>query len=247
MFLGFFRNFPMGVLLGLLVATIAFLFLDDNYDKAWAKYFAYGVSALVGLLAAGLALLGVMSNIHTQISQEQERRSRAFIAARSTLPLALSNMGAISRRGIEICISKNCGDASFTELAKELAVDGETISTITRVIEFADEQSGERLGNIVGRHQMMVSRIVRWGASGHAPSRETLAKEAVNWAVQSHLIGDAFGFARGDEMQIPKELQNRSIESTFFLYLGIVINPNDYADLYQAVVRFKETGDTKLQ
>ena len=42
----YFTNFPMGVFLGVTIASVFYFALDNNYIEPWGKYFTYGVSAL---------------------------------------------------------------------------------------------------------------------------------------------------------------------------------------------------------
>lgn len=240
----FLRNFPFGVFLGVVVATIAFLVLDDNYSSGWAKYFAYGVTAILSLFAAALSLFGVFISIDNQRSLEAEKRRGALAAARATLPLALSNLIAISRKGIDYSLNEKEG-RSFNDLADELVLKPEFISILTRVIEFSDVASGERLSDIVRRHQVLTSRLRGWDDPHFGgPNEYNRAEAAANWAIQYRLVEDAFDYARGISETIPEQLSNKNIASLFWVSLGLTYS--DDSALGQAIIAVQEAPNPEL-
>ncbi|UWQ10478.1 hypothetical protein K3X41_11280 [Aliiroseovarius crassostreae] len=237
------KNTALGMFAGVVISTAFYLALDNNYSSELKENLAHGLTIVVTLFAAGLALAGVLATIQAQAKQEEDRRTKSLQAAKATLPLALSQLISISRRGIEICLDINCQDSTTTELLEQVRLGDLVLQSLKETIEYSDEVSAQRLASIVAMYQVLDARLGSFLTEEY-PTDFQRAHAAVKWATLYSKIEDAFDFARNEADHISPKLTRQSTYGIFHVLL--MINLWDHPELEKEINRVAELDDPEV-
>lgn len=228
----FLLNFPLGLLVGFLLAMTT-LWLVDTTSLVWIKENAAAlISGMVTLFAAILAVAGVLTNIENQNNQASIASSRSLAAAKSILPLALSQMSPIAKRGAEICMSIRTGQNTGDTLVPQVSLPSEIIPAIKEAIEHSTQVNGERLANLIRTYQVLASRTERWLNEEYVPLLQHY-DQAVNWAILCRLIEDCFEYSRNEVEGIPTVLSEPNLRRFFSVTLQA--SESDLAQVMPAI------------
>jgi len=248
------KNVSIGALLGSFVGIGFIVFVDAEIDPDLKRYGTYGITAIVSLAASALALAGVLANIETARTIENDRRTSDLKAAQSVLPLALTRFIEIA----EIGIHRSCSpDAYFHDaenlkaLRRDLHLDTEIIEILKDCIRSSDAGSREWLSNIVAHYQVCRSRMIGFvGDKNRAVRPSNKADSASDWIVLRALIQHAYGFARGadripetmssDEISVPMNLHLADSELNKALAETVTLVAQNYSPLDASAFSFRK-------
>jgi hypothetical protein len=210
----FLLNFPLGVLCGT-VLTLTMLWASELTRAEDINRMIPGLfGALVGLIAATLALAGVLSNIENQNLIAAEIRRKDLAAWRATLPLVLSKLVSISRNGMLAALRK--GDAarwSQSTLEDKLELTSNQMEVLRNSIKYSGEESAAWLAVLIARYQVYLSRSHDLMSSD---SKFEKLDTALDWATLYALAEHCFSFARGETDKIEDRLDSSRIRSAFW-------------------------------
>lgn len=214
----FLKNFPLGIFLGT-VTTLTFVwFWDSNLSATIERNISSLFGAIVGLIAATLVVAGVLSNMANQNHLVDKQRRAKLSAAKAVLPLVLSQMAAVARRGAEISIAQNVAAVTREGVAAELTMPKETITSLQSTIEQSDRQDGQRLANLIRYYQVAHSRTTQHILENNFQHRTNL-DFALDWAVLYRLVEDCFEFSRQEAPHIPDRLDRLELRVFFSVNL----------------------------
>lgn len=210
-------NFPLGLCLGAVAAFSVAWLVDAEFKSELLNRLGPSVlSALTTLLAAAIAVTGVLRNIENQNNLAEQARQRKLAAARAVLPLSLSEF-------YKVC------DNHLTRLAngERTVVDGQpelsstSHETLKLVIENADPVTQKSLAFLLMCYQVVIARYHDEQASDlEEPKTEasiTLAKynqaAALGlWASLKALVSVQFEYARKGEEGDRAEIAMKTFE-----------------------------------
>lgn len=207
----FLKNFPLGVFLGSVLSLLLCAAFDSEIRDDITKLYTFVFSALIALLAASVALSGVLASLQHQNEILEKERERKLLATRALMPQVLSDVCDIARRGMINC--KSAGQSPPKGLDQEfvdnsildIAMSDEMMSIFRDLIEFSTGTTAKRIQGILSEHQVFQSR---WRS--HVietqnimyPKEHTVAERFTEWAYLGALAASAFPYARGESDQI---------------------------------------------
>ncbi len=210
----YFSRFPFGLFVGLISAiSLAWIF-DAGFSKIAIENFVGLSGILAALLAGFLALSGISWQINSSEEIDKRRLAAERLAANSVLPLALSQMTPVAKRGAEICMDMHTGQVLNEALTLQISLPAEVIPAIKEAIKHATPHNGERLANLVRVYQVLFVRTEHWLQEGYSPQL-TQYDQAVAWAVLYRLIEDCFDYSRNEVSDIPSSLTNPNLHRFF--------------------------------
>ena len=98
-------NFPPGLFLGAAAAFLVSWLIDEGVTSALVLQTTYVFQALLGMIAAAIALAGTLKNINNQQEMAERARLSDLKAAKAVLPLALTKMVHVGRSGVDFVLS----------------------------------------------------------------------------------------------------------------------------------------------
>lgn len=238
----FLKNFPFGVFVGAISALMLCWVFDADIREDMTKLYTFVYSALIGLLAASVALSGVLASLHHQSTLRDEERERKLSAARAFLPQALSDMCEVARNGMlnsQIAGVKQGKDLESTFVSSSLndiRLNDEIVSVFKDIIEFSDANAGRRIQGILSEHQVLQARwngYIRDRDNMLSPSRSDFTQRICHWALLHALTASAFPYARQETNDVEVPVDERVISSTLRT-AGIYLN-EDESDLHNAI------------
>ena len=144
----------LGLTLGFISSTALFWALDETTGLV-QKYLPEQITHIVTLTAAALALVGISRQIQSNVELTEKNRLAKLDAAKSTLPLVLSNIYDLCRQRY---YSVAYGRREPAENARWEMTDFE-ISTLKDCIEHSIGFEKELMQQIIRVYQVLV---VRW-------------------------------------------------------------------------------------
>lgn len=231
----FLKNVAFGIFLGAeLSLTLAF-FLDTDVSAELKRLYTYIFSALASLLAASLALSGVLASIENQERIQSQIRERKFASARAFLPTALSNFIEISRNGILNCYSKTLAptrgsEEDFLRRLESITLSDEIIEVFREILEHTESDPvSRRIALILRNYQIYYSR---WrGISEHnVTGAKYIRQQAVAWAYLLALIESLFDFARDMADEPDDNITEETIRSALRRTLPVAVDTEAYDD-----------------
>jgi len=185
------NNIALGALLGTELTLIFACSMDWGMRASIEKHLGAAFSASATLLAATIAISGVLRSIEHQRLSSEYARHRSLAAAKSTLSLALVQLSDICLNGIRNSLGINSEGRTPDELLAGIQSSPEVLLTLKQCIEFADNASGDRLANLVRHYQVYRSRHI--GAMARdRPEHPERVESAADWAVLFRLVDDCF-------------------------------------------------------
>ena len=216
----FFRNFPLGVLIGSL-AILFLLWAIEGSNSSLIEEIAIKVYlGFVSLFAASLALYGVLTSIDNQNAITATANSRSLAAAKSVLPLSLSQMIEVAKRGSEISLDIGTSNLTIDELILQIQLPPQIIPVVKEAIQHSSPQNGERIANLIRTHQVVAARTERWLTENYRPLLQNYTN-SINWAILCRLIEDCLEYSRAETSEIPKNLTNPNLRGFFAVKLHL--------------------------
>ncbi len=240
----YFTNFPLGMLLGVILATIAFFALDYDYLAKWDKYFTYGISALIALLGAGIATASVLANIQ----MDEQRRKNAQRADRYSLNLPLSNLLHACKKAIIFSLDETLTDPQTAENRfRQIPLSTSDTKAIQAAIESASPENAERLANLIRHYQVYLSRLesiveglapkplpnLQRGLIKSKVTEQDRVNCAADFAVLWRLTEDVLLYARGDCDKISPRIKNTKLSGIF--YVDLLLDRGDQNGILSAL------------
>jgi hypothetical protein len=198
--------------------------LDLGVGEDFKEYVAAALGGIGALGAAWLALLGVQRQIRHASELEDRRRKASLMAAKTVLPLALSDMAALSSNNARLNFNPGALLGSHSPARSLRELDGETLTVLRDCIEFADPIDGQALGDIIRTYQVL------WARAGHRnrsrklePYKEDIASdhdmlvEALNWAALYAMVNRTFAYGRGEAENIAVVFEQDAVKSALQL------------------------------
>jgi hypothetical protein len=221
------KTFLDGIALGAFIVLLAFFLAAAFFglQPFGSKADSYIQTLMTCLATAGtgyLAIRGIREQIQSNVENELARRAERLRAAKATLPLALSELVRNSR---EMLTAVFMGHFSKADIIVKNFNASEILDILTKCIQYSDQQSGDRIAQIIRYIQVLTARtdarlfrnqiptnVRDWGLVGH-----DRIDFAIHWAVLSAICTSAFGFARGSQSQIPAAIELKAVYGTFFV------------------------------
>lgn len=236
-----FLNLPLGVFIGTVSTLFLVWALDSDLSDTIERISVSLFGAWVGLISAGLAVAGVLTNIANQNATAERNREQDLAAWRSVLPIALSDLIRISREGMHAAVRSE-GYATLTndELMQRIEADSKILETLRNCIKSTDSESARWLSVLAYRYQVYVSRSQRLMDSPNIPNFDV----ALDWATFHALVEHCFPFSRGAKSSIPRTMDSTRIQSAFWLS---DIEPTDDRKFHTLVSgRIQRYGDSPV-
>jgi len=210
-------NFPLGLFLGAVTAFSVAWFVDAEFKSELLGRLAPSVlSALTTLVAAAIAVTGVVRNIENQNNLAEQTRQRKLAAARAVLPLSLSEF-------YKVCDSHltRLANDERTVIGGQAELSATSQETLKLVIENADHVTQKSLGFLLMCYQVVVARYHDEQASDpEAIETEASIKLAKYsrasalglWASLKALVAVQFEYARKGEERDRADMAARTFE-----------------------------------
>jgi hypothetical protein len=235
----FLSNIVLGILLGSIFAFSIALVFDADIQDGLKKFYTSLLTSITTVIAAVFALSGVLANIDNQNIIANQSKSRSLAAAKAVLPLALSQMSAVARRGSSISLDISTSNQSAELLISQLKLPAEIIPAIRDSIQHSNQCNGERLANLIRTYQVLFSRSERWLREAYRPLLQQY-DNSVDWAIFYRLVEDCYEYARAESQDIPVELSDPKLQGFFAVIMRV--SPSDLAQVMPAILRREEAG-----
>lgn len=234
-------GFALGVLVGSLFLIVLFWASENSASELISSNFVQFATILSSIFAAWLALRGIRAQVETSWEQERARRGASLAAAKASLPLALSQLHGIAKRGAEVNLRLQNGK-DCSRIAEELQLPHEAISVLKQNIEYASEVNAQRISALIRNYQILNSRTIEWVNE----NRETEAfnlEGALDWVVLLRMIGNCFEYARDQSDEVSDNLENLNLAGFFIVQLGV--DESDRDGLHEAIIRREASLDPR--
>jgi len=228
------RNTAFGIFIGFESALVICLLAD--LDLVSSSSLVTGTAALFG---ATLAVFGVLTTIDNQNKLFSEQKRSSLRAAKATLPLTLRRLAHVTKIGAKLTATGELKGKSIDTILAKLSVSNEVIRSLQSAIEFASEDDGEKLANLIRSYQVLNSRTERLVTEKHG-ALKTDPDLAVQWAVLYRQIGDCYKYARGESEAISGQLSELELNSFFLVALLL---PNAVVESLATTIKKIEASD----
>jgi hypothetical protein len=218
---GFTDGIALGAFLTLLVLFIfAALFHLQLFGTNHDTYIQTLITSIATAATGYLAIRGIREQIQKNAEAEEQRRQESLRAARATLPLALAEVVETSRSILKAIFAGQLEPAE--KHLQSLTLSG-LIETLTKCIQYSDNQSGDRLAQIIRYIQVLRARFDKKYFKSAIPENECdwvkvghgRLDYAIGWAVLDALCTSAFSYARGSKEQIPARIEKEAVYGAF--------------------------------
>lgn len=214
----FLDGLALGLLLGFVIST-GTLWLIDSTQSVVREFFDDHLTHFFTLTAAGLALWGVSRQIQSNVDLAEHHRKAKLDAARSTLPIVLSNIHEMCDAR---CDAIARGDKARPE-DKHWEITDFELSTLRSCIEHAEGTEKRLMQQIIRVYQVL---IARWRRSKFADlfSSDVLDEgdhrrldqldqfnALLNWFTLRAISDALFDYARGEDSNPNKEDMKKSV------------------------------------
>lgn len=216
----FLDGLAFGLLLGFIISTGS-LWLIDSTRGVVREFFNVHLTHFVTLIAAGIALWGVSRQIQSNFDLAEKQRKAKLDAARSSLPIVLSN---IHRMCEARCDAVSFGNKARPEHGPWEITDFE-LSALRSCIEHADGIEKELMQQIVRVYQILIARW-RGLEVTNLFTADVLSQDDHRFIVRLEqfyamrdwitlmAIGDSlFSYSRGEESNPDREKMKQSVFS----------------------------------
>ena len=200
-----FTGLPLGMALGFILSTLIYGLMDSTTGIV-QSFISEQVTSIVMLIAAGIALYGISVQIQSNINAGEKIRMAKLDAAKSILPIVLSNISQLSK---ERYFAAACGRKKKSGKWRWEMTDTE-LTTLKECIEHSFGVEKEIMLHICRIYQIL---IVRWDNmqfvdlfNMEASSKDNRKQDDLdwqfttiqNWAVLEALACSLFNYARGE-------------------------------------------------
>ena len=227
----FTENVAIAAFLGCLLGMAYVALLSSGYEENVIKFGTYGLTVLASLFASGLALAGVFANIHHQTSQADQKHQKALAASKAVLPIALTEVTARCRRGIEIRLKHNVDDHLPQQLLEQITLTETSLKILQSNVETANDENEKAISDAIARYAAMTARYgsrdnyftQRMESFDDVSGHEGLGA-AIAWAEVLLRFENCADYARGKNGVISTSINADEIVRLFELkmdYLGV--------------------------
>jgi hypothetical protein len=190
----FLQNFPFGIFLGFIAAMGLFWFLGADLSEDLTRYGTYILTALASLLASAVAFATVIWN------GEKQREQRLF-ASRASLPMALSSLIDLSKRGIDYSLRDNAflnNPSNAREVEKSLLIPSEIIGILKDCIENESDLDTQLwFARLLSSHQVYYARLTGLISDRYVRANDHYrVQHASEWCMFHALVEHLFDYAR---------------------------------------------------
>lgn len=201
----FLDGLALGLLLGFIISTVT-LWLIDSTKGMIHDFLGDHLTHFFTLAAAGLALWGVSRQIQSNVELAEHHRKAKLDAARSSLPIVLSNINEMCNAR---CDAISRGNKMRPE-NKHWEITDFELSTLRSCIEHAEGREKDLMQQIIRVYQVLVAR---WRRSeftdlfssdvlpeGHHGlfERSKQFYAMLNWITLRAISDALFDYARGE-------------------------------------------------
>jgi hypothetical protein len=190
----FLKNFPFGIFVGFIAAMGLFWFLGADLSDDLTKYGTYILTALASLLASAVAFATVVWN-------GEKQREQHLFASRASLPMALSSLIDLSKRGIDYSLRDNAflnNPSNAREVEKSLLIPSEVMGILKDCIENeSDPDTQLWFARLLSSHQVYFARLTSLISDRHILANDLYrAQHASEWCMFHALVEHLFDYAR---------------------------------------------------
>jgi hypothetical protein len=191
---GFLQNFPLGIFLGFVAAIFLFWLLGADLSEDLTNYGTYLLTASASLLASAVAFATVIWN------GEKQREQRLF-ASRASLPMALSRLIDLSKRGIDYSLRDNAflnDPSNAREVEKSLLIPDGVMSILKDCMENeSDPDTRLWFARLLSSHQVYFARLTGMISDRNIRASDLYrAQHASEWCMFHALVEHLFDYAR---------------------------------------------------
>lgn len=162
----FLPNFASGLLLGAILSFALAAIIDSTVSESFIRFYYIAASAILTLIAASLALTGVLYSVSNQNRIAEQSVIRGNLAARSLLPIALDEVSSVAMNGVEysVKISSHMTLDDWYRLREEspnkLKLEKNTVDLLADFIRHNDGELeiNRRLSKILRDYQVQFTR-----------------------------------------------------------------------------------------
>jgi hypothetical protein len=226
-----------GFILGTFVSfLIIFIFNFDMIDSTFRENIFQLLGTFSTLFAGFLAYQGIQKQINQTRNDAEEAKKSKLRAARSALPITVSNLVYVSRSMIESFFGKSVYNDWYFD--KGGAISRDQMETLKQCIEYADDVTSDRLAHIIRLAQLLNARFeesyfkapVSQGDIKLTADEHSKLSYLVLWVVYDALLNSVFGFSRGVSEAVPPNIDPNGIYGVFSI-LGV--ERDDYPRLFE--------------
>ncbi|MBM2294193.1 hypothetical protein JQX09_19890 [Sulfitobacter pseudonitzschiae] len=225
------KNTAFGMLLGLLIAFSTAAIIDTTASSQLRQNAVYLISAVTTLIAATLAIVGVLSNIQTQRELEAKRRHRKFLSVKSVFPNALSDACDVFERGIRLSTTYelDAQEAGIHEhnraTLKKVRIPADVTNIFRDIIEFTDDdQVAERVSGLLREYQVALARWRSLSDENLLTTETDIRMRTVFWAYLYAITASLFDIARGNSSRLETKVTATEISTA----IGNVTHEGDF-------------------
>ena len=205
----------LGILVGFVLGMIVAAILDSRIQELIKDDWVQFVGMVVILLAAYSAWHGVQQQIHQQHQINQDTRHQELNASRALLPLALTQVLAITDEAIRFSLEADefyANSENYATVRDAIQLPAETLTVLQNCIRYSDQETNRWISAGIARYQIAGSRILgRIGVPNLVISDRNKAQSAADWCVVAALFSHLFPFARGSEIRVSERLDVNEI------------------------------------
>lgn len=199
-----FTGLPLGMALGFILSTLIYGLMDSTTGIV-QSFIAEQITSIIMLIAAGIALYGISAQIQSNIDAGEKIRIAKLDAAKSILPIVLSN---ISQLSTERYFAAACGKKEKADNWRWEMTDTE-LTTLKECIEHSFGVEKELMLHICRIYQVLIARwenlqfvnLFDMEVSNKDDKKQCdlhwQFTAIQNWAVLEALATSLFNYARG--------------------------------------------------
>lgn len=218
---GFVLGIVFGIQCGLLAGLCLMYIFQEKIFFEYSQDFVDNIvpalfTAIATFLAAVFAVSGVALNIRNQNRLEYQRTERRLRAARSALPMTLSELVRICELYLLQIRHRGMYDTS-----ESMVMSDTSQKTIRTIIENSDETIQHELSRFLACYQIAVSRFNLFIADHQKAEYDNGIDKyevelVVAWASLSALVACYFDYSRGAEFELDNDKALSAFKSTLW-------------------------------
>ena len=232
-------TFAGGIILGCILAGIAFLISRESHFQNWIYDHEALSAGLAGVFAAAFTTLILIWQIRQNHKFREDSRNRRLNAATSTLSLALADYSDYASECLLVCVKMARG-RDFSPAMPKL-VDNH-LNVLKECIEDAPSEIQSKLRKLISLYQVQRSRlhgeiqeydVAEWHPQKYIYSGALYSSMELVLEIQEH-----WAFARSDDSLIISVPKSERTGNLLLLY------QNELPDNWDEFIRhFRETVD----
>lgn len=244
------QNFGFGLFIGVIFAIILAAVLDSDVAEGIKNNCVSIAAIIAATFSAFLALLGVRGQIEQQNKQHNEQiehqnkqaenaRLASLAATKAFLPIALTEMCSIARKGMVLRwgfynrLKRGAPNDEIQHLqhqvTSELTLSEHLISIFKDFIENAAPDDGDRISLILREYQVV---LARWNGIFEGYEQGIYAdatnEQTIHWAYLYALSSSAFEFSRNRASSITGTVGKEEISAALLRAVIIPTNKNEF-------------------